>query len=296
MPTHKSSKQSAKAQEIRKRLEQHQTQVVNQFNVKHAQTLDKAKKHSMSLAAAGIMTLAPFDPQLAVSHIKSIAQNQQQHQQKKVDANLQVFLSQLNSIIADKDKLNAGEEVVISEALSKKFNMPLKVSLEGNRLNEIMGYVGKEQHLIRWAGDTLDQHGENLAEGIAPSQGSFKDFDNAEQEKYYVAVQLHELPDWNSNWSELKPWYRYRKVFVYNPANERGVVAVIGDSGPAKFTGKTFGGSPELMHYLDMKDGGQKGKAIILFVDDPQDKIALGPVDASSENMATLASLTEEQN
>lgn len=296
MPTHKSSKQPAKAQEIRKRLEQHQTQVVNQFNTKHAQTLDKAKKHSMSLAAAGIMTLAPFDPQLAVSHIKSIAQNQQQHQQKKVDANLQVFLSQLNSIIADKDKLNAGEEVVISEALSKKFNMPLKVSLEGNRLNEIMGYVGKEQHLIRWAGDSLDQHGENLAEGIAPNQGSFKDFDNAEQEKYYVAVQLHELPDWNSNWSELKPWYRYRKVFVYNPANERGVVAVIGDSGPAKFTGKTFGGSPELMHYLDMKDGGQKGKAIILFVDDPQDKIALGPVDASSENMATLASLTEEQN
>lgn len=275
----------SKAHHIRKKLEQHHANVVRDFNSKHAHTINQAKKHSMSVAAAGIMTLAPFDPQMAVNHIKNISQT---HQQNKLDANLQAFLSQLNLIIKDKDKLNVGEEMVIAEALSKKFNMDLKVSLEGKRLNEIMGYVGKEQHLKRWAGDSLDQHGENLAEGMAPNQGSFKDFDNAEQEKYYVAVQLHELPDWNSNWSELKPWYRYRKVFVYNPANERGAVAVIGDSGPAKFTGKTFGGSPELMHYLDMKDGGQKGKAVILFVDDPENKIALGPVDTNDERLASL--------
>jgi hypothetical protein len=240
----------------------------------------------MSLAAAGIMSLAPFDPQQGLdvfkpSHITS-------HQQKKVDANLQAFLSQLNDILKDKEHLNKGEEVVIAEALSNKFNMDLKVSLDGHRLNEVMGYVGKEQHLRRWAGDTLADHGELQAEGMAPNQGSFKDFDNAEQEKYYVAVQLHELPDWNSNWSELKPWYRYRKVFVYNPANEKGIVAVIGDSGPAKFTGKTFGGSPEVMHYLEMKDGGQKGKAVILFVDDPQNEIALGPVDMNDTRLASL--------
>jgi hypothetical protein len=119
--------------------------------------------------------------------------------------------------------------------------------------------------------------------GIAPLQGAFKNFDNAEQEKYYVAVQLHELPTWNSEWSTLKPWYKFRKVFVYNPANQKGIVAVIGDSGPSKWTGKTFGGSPEIMSYLNMKDGAQKGKAVILFIDDPDNKIALGPASYASQ-------------
>jgi hypothetical protein len=121
---------------------------------------------------------------------------------------------------------------------------------------------------------------------MAPLQGAFKNFDDVDQEKYYVAVQLHELPTWNKDWPTLKPWYRYRKVLVFNPVNQKGVVAVIGDSGPAKFTGKTFGGSPEVMDYLQMKDGGQKGKAIILFIDDSQNKIALGPVDPTAPYLA----------
>lgn len=64
------------------------------------------------------------------------------------------------------------------------------------------------------------------------------------------------------------------------------MIVVIGDAGPSKFTGKTFGGSPEVMDYLEMKDGGQKGKAIILFVDDAEDKIALGPVNAPDNYLA----------
>jgi hypothetical protein len=277
--------QTNQLQQIKQNIEHHHKKVVQDFNKKHSQSIEQAKKRSMALAAASIMTLAPFDPQAVSAHIKSISTT---HQNNKLDANLQAFLSQLNDILASKDTLNTGEEIVIAQALSKKFNVDLKVNLEGNRLNEIVGYMGKEQHLIRWAGDTLDQHEQNLAEGMAPNQGSFKDFDNAEQEKYYVAVQLHELPNWNSSWSTLKPWYRYRKVFVYNPANQKGIVAVIGDSGPAKFTGKTFGGSPELMHYLEMKDGSQKGKAVILFVNDPQNQIALGPVNSADARLANL--------
>ena len=182
--------------------------------------------------------------------------------------------------------LSSEEEKVIAEALSKKFGLNLKATLEGNRLNEIFGYVGKEQHLRRWAGDTLAGHAITQA-GMAPLQGAFKDFDNVAQEKYYVAVQLHELPNWNKEWSTLKPWYKFRKVLVYNPINQKAVVAVIGDSGPSKFTGKTFGGSPEVMEYLQMEDGSQKGKAIILFVDDTQNRIALGPVDPNVNYLAS---------
>ena len=62
-------------------------------------------------------------------------------------------------------------------------------------------------------------------------------------------------------------------------------MAVIGDSGPSKFTGKTFGGSPEIMEYLQRVDGAQKGKVVILFIEDPDNKVALGPV-ITNDNLA----------
>ncbi|MFH1295514.1 MAG: hypothetical protein ABIH84_02975 [bacterium] len=263
-------------QQVKKAIEKHHEHVVNQFQQKHAKTLNFAKKHSVVLAGATVLTAAAIGIGYAHAH------EQARHKQQQEATSLQLFVSQLDPLIKAKQTLNSAEEEVIAEALSKQFGLALKVSLEGNRLNEILGYVGKEQHLRRWAGDTLANHDALQIAGMAPLQGAFKDFDNAEQEKYYVAVQLHELPNWNRDWARLKPWYRYRKVFMFNPVNQRGVVAVIGDSGPAKFTGKTFGGSPEVMEYLQMKDGGQKGKAIILFVDDRENKIALGPLSPAA--------------
>jgi len=62
-----------------------------------------------------------------------------------------------------------------------------------------------------------------------------------------------------------------------------------------KYSGKTCGGinanvkenrCPALYEYLQMKDGGQKGKAIILFVDDTRSKIALGPIDPTAVYLA----------
>jgi hypothetical protein len=257
---------------LKNRLENHKQNVVSDIHKKHSQVINRAKKHGLTLASTAILAssiLAGPAPEL-------VTKQQLSHQER---LKLDQFTGELSSILKNKQALNSGEEEIITQALSKKFDLDLKVSMEGNRLNEIVGYIGAEQHLKRWSGDTLAKHGIQKS-GMAPLQGAFKDFDNEEQEKYYVAVQLHELPDWNQNWSKLKPWYRYRKVFVYNPDNQRGIVAVIGDSGPAKWTGKTFGGSPEVMEYLQRVDGAQKGKVIILFVDDPDQKIALGPVQA----------------
>jgi|GEM_PF-2076876 hypothetical protein len=267
------------AQHIRKTLEQHHTGVVDQFYKKHAQTLRFAKDHSLALAGAVILTAAA----LGASHAHAFDQTRQKQQQET--SSLQSFMELLTSLMASRQTLNSAEEQVVADALSKKFGLKLQVSLDGNRLNEIFGYVGKEQHLRRWPGDSLAGHDLPSA-GMAPLQGAFKDFASMDQEKYYVAVQLHELPNWNRDWSTLKPWYKYRKVFVFNPVNQKGIVAVIGDAGPAKFTGKTFGGSPEVMDYLQMKDGSQKGKAVLLFVDDKQNKIALGPIESTANYLA----------
>jgi len=67
-------------------------------------------------------------------------------------------------------------------------------------------------------------------------------------------------------------------VLIVNTENGKAVVAAIADSGPAAWTGKQFGGSPEVMHYL----GGakyKKGAVIVFFVDDPENKVPLGPVE-----------------
>ncbi len=183
----------------------------------------------------------------------------------------------------DKNVLSYKEQEQVKDFLSQYFNIPLAIKLEGKILpnvsgSSIWGYFGQEQHLYRWPGDSLSQHINYLYHGIAPKYGAFGYFDNAKQEKYYIAVPLHLLPNWNTKWTTLKPWYRYRKVFVYNPKNNKAVVAVIGDVGPAKWTGKHFGASPEVMHYLNMVDGRRKSKAIVLFVNDKDDKIKLGPI------------------
>ena len=65
---------------------------------------------------------------------------------------------------------------------------------------------------------------------------------------------------------------------IVNTQNGNAIIASIADSGPAAWTGKHFGGSPEVMNYL----GGiryKKGPVIIFFIDDPENKIPLGPVE-----------------
>ena len=53
---------------------------------------------------------------------------------------------------------------------------------------------------------------------------------------------------------------------------------VIGDAGPAVWTGKHLGGSPEVMYYLEREDGARRGPVLYFFIDDPQDLVPLGPI------------------
>ena len=180
--------------------------------------------------------------------------------------------------------LSGEEEKVIEKLITHGTGIPTKATLDGEHLNTTFGYIGAEQHLRRYIGDTIDKHSTQV-EGMAPGLGAWGHFaengiltkDVIEREKYYVAVQTLYLPDWNRRVKYLRDWYKWRKIIVVNADNGNAVVAVIGDAGPAAWTGKHFGGSPEVMHEL----GGpryKKGKVILMFVDDPENKIPLGPV------------------
>jgi len=182
--------------------------------------------------------------------------------------------------------LTETEEQALSDLIQSTLGIKAVVELDGNRLNHQIGLMGLEQYLKRFPGDNLS--GRNFPQaGLAPGKGAWGYFapsknlltaNLAQKEKYYVAVQTLYLPDWQTRLGELYRWYQYRKVLVLNPDNGSAVVAVIADAGPAKYTGKQFGGSPQVMFDLGFYPRHAKGKVIVLFVDDPQDKIPLGPI------------------
>jgi hypothetical protein len=263
------------------------------YHKKTLKQLDKSKKTALvnvkanatslvggAVLASGITTLGstgivPIKPQIVslVGDEKSAKNDLKNEEDRKVIDEVKADL------LSDPSTLSIEQEQKVEQALSNMYGLDLKVTLDGNRMNRVWGYFGQEQHLYRWPGDSLQAQGQYLEYGIAPATGAFGYFDNAEQEQYYIAAPIHLLPDWNTEWPTLKPWYRFRKVVVYNPKNNKAVVAVIGDAGPAKWTGKNFGGSPEVMRHLDMYDGSAKSRAVVLFVDESGGKVDLGPID-----------------
>lgn len=176
--------------------------------------------------------------------------------------------------------LSKSQQQSISFSVRQILGINAKFEMEGQRLNHQFGWMGTEQHLPRFPGDNVpDMAPKTGAWGyFASSRESFNP-DLAQKEKYYVAVQTLYLPEWNKDYSTIKEWYKYRKVLVINPNSGRSVVAVIADAGPANWTGKQFGGSPEIMEHLEYVTEKKKGPVIMMFVDDPQDKIKLGPVE-----------------
>ncbi len=188
--------------------------------------------------------------------------------------------------------LDENQETQISKQLHQIFGIHASAELEGNHLNTSYGYIGLEQHLPRFPGDNR--------ENVTPGRGAWGYFaysqaelteDLIQKEKYYVAVQTLYLPDWHTRLAYLRDWYKYRKVILVNPKNGKAIIADIADSGPAAFTGKSFGGSPEVMDYLQMHDGKQKGPVVLFFVDDPENKIPLGPLQQNLEKGPPVLSL-----
>ncbi len=187
------------------------------------------------------------------------------------------------------EPLNEDQEAQVSTLLHQVYGLHATADLEGNRLNRSYGLIGLEQHLPRYPGDNRPN--------TTPGRGAWGYWtyspntlteEMITQEKYYVAVQTLYLPDWNTRLAYLRDWYKYRKVVLVNPKNGKAIVAVVADSGPGASTGKHFGGSPEVMEYLHMFDGRQRGGVVLFFVDDPENQIPLGPLEKNLEKGPAL--------
>lgn len=209
-----------------------------------------------------------------------------------------IFLvSDLSKILPDEVRpLTPQEENSVGEILNRDFGLKVAPEISGIKLNRSYGYIGAEQHLARYPGDTMATHFDSLSNedaakyyssGMAPGLGAWGYFapsraemteEDALREKYYIATQTFLAPGFAEHTREYITFFKYRKMLVVNPNNGKAMVVVIGDAGPAEWTGKSLGGSPEVMKYLERVDGRARGPVLYYFIDDPEDKVPLGPI------------------
>lgn len=270
---------------FKKALHTHHKNIVKRVHSKHKKIISLAKANTVGIVSSALLAGSMVANNINSSALTKVLAFDSKDNGKKDSPDLNRLkiaedFVKLNELLkTNPNNLTLEQELMAQDTLSKIYGTNFKVTLNGNRMLRVWGYFGQEQHLYRWQGDTLNAHKNFTNHGIAPATGAFGYFDNDKQEQFYIAAPIHLLPNWNTNWSTLKPWYKFRKVLVYNPQNKKAAIAVIGDAGPAEWTGKHFGGSPELMHYLQMKDGQAKSKAVVLFVDDKDNRLDLGPID-----------------
>lgn len=269
------------------------------------------RRHSSKLlgagALAGTLLLTPPTHSKNLPDLKKIASSLRLGEDvKQVELPSVAFKLALSKMLPEETRpLSRQEEKYLEQLIYDNLGIRARATLEGEHLNTTYGNIGAEQHLKRYPGDNLaahapenDEYGadnpqEILKEGIAPGLGAWGYFAPSKSEltqelenteRWYAVVQTLYLPEWGSRQPYLRDWYKYRKVLIVNTGNGKAVVASIADAGPAAWTGKHFGGSPEVMDYL----GGpryKEGPVLVFFVDDPNNQISLGPVEYEMRNM-----------
>lgn len=278
-----SEKWSARHRSLQEKLWEKHKRVLQKF-------ADKTKQFTVGGLASAMLLASP----MATTNAQSTPSAQEK---PFIDLSTQSsFLLNLQPLVPkDVRPLTQNEEQKVGDLLSSVFHLKVSAELNGIRLNRSYGFIGQEQHLARYPGDSIDTHfsaGEDAQKyydyGMAPGLGAYGYFTKSagnmtekqdNREKYYIAVQTFLAPGYLENTKKMNDFFAFHKMLVVNPENGKAIVADIGDSGPSEWTGKSLGGSPEVMKYLGRVDGAQKGPVIYMFIDDPTDSVPLGPID-----------------
>lgn len=246
----------------------------------------KSQQILASLAMAGQVAMtspvlsANQDNQVLDEKSRQVALDISKQEHQEIIAKLSSYVN------SPAGHLERETELYLEQQLSEILGFKVRTELDGKRLNHSIGIMGSEQHLLRFPGDELKDHDAYTEAGIAPNRGAFGWFtdngqlteESIQREKYYFAAQLMYMEGWSENYQELKPWYKFRKMIVINPAEQIAVVGVVADAGPAMWVKKQFGGSPEVIREGKIWSPNSKGKVMLLFVDDEENKIPLGPI------------------
>lgn len=300
--------------ELRKNFAEREKSIREKVRRDHSTHLEFLEKRGLNLenlreasarrvatgALAGLMAITPvsgLDQQVGAKPNTQLGQAQAVVGVE--DAGYKLAHELKKVIPAGSQNLASEQEQQVSNIIAEVLNVRATPELEGRRLNRTFGLIGAEQHLYRFPGDTIFDHAKTPTEfamyggsGIAPGLGAYGYWarsrealtpEMVEQEKWYVVAQTFLAPGFKENPNATAKFFKYRKFIVINPDTGQAIVGDLGDAGPAEFTGKSFGGSPEVMHYLGYGGGPRKGRVIFYFLDDPQNKIPLGPISAKVE-------------
>lgn len=285
-----------------------------EFHKKHEAALDWVvekfpAKEQLASSAIGMLMLSSVLPTSTV--LGAIGQDADKAPIVAEVDRTNELLGELDTAVPKNARpLNAEEEAEISEILSRYYQMSVKSDINGLRLNRTYGLIGAEQHLVRYPGDYMGSHLNDqdrnnpiiYSSGMAPGRGAWGFFakskaefatQDSEREKWYIAVQTFAAPNYHSRLSDYRDFFKYRKMLVVNPATGQAVVGDIADSGPAIWTGKHLGGSPEVMYALGLGEKTRKGPVLYFFIDDVDNKqsfsankVALGPVKPMDQPIA----------
>lgn len=263
-----------------------------------------ASKHVMVGSLAGVLMLSHLNLTSLIPQNLFHAKQHLAQKESSPELGKEYLRAELKNVLPEVvQPLSEQQEQQVASILSKRFNLNVAPELEGKRLNRSYGLIGAEQHLMLYPGDTIESHFSSVEDqrfaksGMAPGRGAWGYFTSSyadltptdiERERWYIAAPTFLAPGWKNDVAGHYAFFKYRKMLVVNPENGKAVVAVIGDAGPAEFTGKHVGGSPEVMDYLERKDGGQKGPVLYYFIDDPDNTVKLGPISVQPTYEASI--------
>lgn len=293
----KTSSSNTSFQDLKDSFSKKHKEAENTLVTKHKDALSVIANYPTQLVAGafgGLMLLTGNLPAALSQQALTVIPQEKAAKQVQIDKSAFLILDLQKVLPEEVQPLTFEEEKQVSEVLSRDFDMKVSAELQGIRLNRSYGLIGAEQHLARYPGDTMATHFSSsedsekyYSSGMAPGLGAWGYFTRSkhdmtpkdvEKEKYYIATQTFLAPGFHDDVYKYITFFKHRKMLVVNPQNGKAMVVVIGDAGPGQSTGKHLGGSPEVMKYLERVDGKQKGPVLYFFIDDPEDKVPLGPV------------------
>ena len=197
-----------------------------------------------------------------------------------------IFTGEIKSLVPHPSSLLQKDQAdAIQQLVNDSFGLHVSTELDGISLNANYGAVGAEQHLKMYPGDTANNHelpSSGMAGGLgawgyfAPSKSQITELDKT-REEWYGVVQTFLTPGWNQNTQQYYEWFHHRKIAFINPNNGNVLISSIEDSGPNQFLDRKFGVSPEGIDALGYGIT-RKGPVYVFFVDDPDNKVPLGPL------------------